>query len=105
MGEKTLCRSLLDVLPEGTTDSAHPADLLAHKGLQQALSSLRESYDIIILDGPEIDQYNESLIGGLADVTCFVCRSGKTSKAAVGEFEKMKAENHPVSPCLILNQI
>lgn len=105
MGEKTVCRHLLNILPAGISDSLHPADLLAHKGLQQALTSLRESYDIIILDGPEIDQYNESLIGGLADVTCFVCRSGKTSKAAIGEFEKMKAENHPVSSCLILNQI
>ena len=105
MGEKTVCRHLLDILPSGISDSIHPADLLAHKGLQQALTSLRESYDIIILDGPEIDQYNESLIGGLADVTCFVCRSGKTSKTAIGEFEKMKAESHPVSSCLILNQI
>ena len=105
MGEKTVCRHLLDILPSGISDSIHPADLLAHKGLQQALTSLRESYDIIILDGPEIDQYNESLIGGLADVTCFVCRSGKTSKTAIGEFEKMKAENNPVSSCLILNQI
>lgn len=103
-GEKTLCRSLLDVLPEGTADSAHPADLLAHKDLHQVLANLRESYDIIILDGPEIDQYNEALIGGLADVTCFVCCAGKTQKAAIEKLEKMKAENHLAAPCIVLNQ-
>lgn len=105
MGEKTVCRHLLDILPPGIPDSIHPADLLAHKGLQQALASLRESYDVIILDGPEIAPHNEALIGSLADVTCFVCRPGKTSKSAIEELEKMKADNRLASLCLILNQI
>ena len=105
MGEKTVCRHLLDILPPGIPDSIHPADLLAHKGLQQALASLRESYDIIILDGPEIGPHNEALIGSLADVTCFVCRPGKTSKSTIEELEKMKADNRQTSLCLMLNQI
>ena len=105
MGEKTLCRSLLDVLPEGTVPSSHPSDLLAHKDLRQVLANLRESYDIIILDGPEIDQYNEVLIGGLADVTCFVCRAGKTQKAAIENLNKLKADNHIATPCIVLNHI
>jgi len=105
MGEKTVCRHLLDILPPGIPDSIHPADLLAHKGLQQALASLRESYDVIILDGPEIAPHNKALIGSLADVTCFVCRPGKTSKSAIEELEKMKADNRLASLCLILNQI
>ena len=104
-GEKTVCRHLLDILPPGIPDSIHPADLLAHKGLQQALASLRESYDVIILDGPEIAPHNKALIGSLADVTCFVCRPGKTSKSAIEELEKMKADNRLASLCLILNQI
>lgn len=105
MGEKTLCRSLLDVLPEGTVPSSHPSDLLAHKDLRQVLANLRESYDIIILDGPEIDQYNEVLIGGLADVTCFVCRAGKTQKAAIENLNKLKADNHIATPCIVLNKV
>ena len=104
-GEKTLCRSLLDVLPEGTVASSHPADLLAHKDLHKVLANLRESYDIIILDGPENDQYNEALIGGLADVVCFVCRAGKTQKAAIEKLDKQKAENRLVTPCIVLNHI
>jgi Mrp family chromosome partitioning ATPase len=104
MGEKTLCRSLLDVLPEGTTDSAHPADLLARKDLHQALAKLQETYDVIILDGPELDLCNEPLIDSLADVTCFVCRAGKTQKAALERLDKLKAEDSHTAPCIVLNQ-
>jgi Mrp family chromosome partitioning ATPase len=102
MGEKTICRNLLEVLPAGTTDSPHPADLLANKSVHQALANLRETYDIIILDGPELDSYSEPLIGSMADVTCFVCRSGKTTKAAIGRLEKMNSDNHLSSTCIVL---
>lgn len=105
MGEKTIVRNLLELLPAGTTDSTHPADLLANKGIHQALTSLRETYDIIILDGPEMDSYNETLIGGLADVTCFVCRAGKTSKAAIESLDNLKKDNNFSSPCIVLNQL
>lgn len=105
MGEKTICRHLLEVLPAGSSGSLHPADLLAHKDLRQTLSSLRETYDIIILDGPELDPCNETLIDDLADVTCFVCRSGKTSKAAIESLDKLKKDNDLSSPCIVLNQI
>ena len=104
MGEKTICRNLLEVLPAGSTESTHPADLLARKDLHQTIASLRESYDIIILDGPEMDLYNETLIGGLADVTCFVCNAGKTPKASVESLEKLKNDNSQSSSCLVLNQ-
>ena len=104
-GEKTLCRSLLDVFPKGTVPSSHPSDLLAHKDLRQELANLREAYDIIILDGLEIDLYNEALIGGLADVVCFVCRAGKTQKASIEILDKMKAEKNRLAvPCIVLNQ-
>ena len=104
MGEKTICRHLLDVLPVGSTDAVHPADLLAHKDLRQSLASLKESYDIIILDGPEMDPGNETLIDGLADVTCFVCRAGKTTKAAVERLGKINSDHRQSSPCIVLNQ-
>ena len=104
MGEKTICRHLLDVLPVGSTDAVHPADLLAHKNLRQSLASLKESYDIIILDGPEMDPGNETLIDGLADVTCFVCRAGKTTKAAVERLGKINSDHRQSSPCIVLNQ-
>ena len=103
-GENTFCHHLLEILPSGSFSSTHPADLLAHKDLPQTLASLRETYDIIILDGPEVDPCNESLIGTLADVTCFVCRAGKTTKATIGRLEKMNSDNRQSSPCIVLNQ-
>ena len=103
-GENTFVCNLQEILPPGVNESIHPDDLLAHKGLHQKLASLREAYDVIILDGLEIDQYNEALIGGLADMTCFVCRPGKTPKAAIQSLEKLKKENHLSSCCIVLNQ-
>lgn len=103
--EKVFICKLDEILPFGVGNSIHPDDILAHKGLRQKLSNLRETYDIIIVDGPEIDQSNDVLIGGLADVICFVCRSGKTSKAAIEELDKMKAEKRLTSPCIILNLV
>ena len=103
MGEKTICRNLLEVLPAGSTESTHPADLLARKDLRQTLASLRETYDIIILDAPELDSCNETLIDGLADVICFVCSAGKTPKASVESLEKLKNDNSPSSLCVVLN--
>lgn len=104
MGKNTICRHLHDVLPR-STDSVHPADLLAHKDLRQTLASLRESYDIIILDGPELDSSNEPLINGLTDVTCFVCRAGKTTKAAIERLDVLKTDDRLTAPCLVLNQM
>lgn len=103
MGEKTLCRSLLEILPESVSGSTHPGDLLAHKGLHQELANLRETYDIIVLDGLELDSSNESLISGLADVTCFVCCPGKTTKAAIESLDKLKKDNKLSAPCIVLN--
>lgn len=103
IGEKAIVRNLLELLPAGATDSTHPADLLANKGIYQTLASLRETYDIIILDGPEMDQSNETLIGGLADVTCFVCRSGKTQKTAIESLDKLKKDNNLSTSCIVLN--
>jgi len=93
-----------DILPAEIVKSGHPADLMAHKSLNKILSSLRENYDIIILDGSAV-KFGDILIDGLADVTCFVCRAGKTSKEAIEELEKLKAENRLTSPCLVLNQL
>ena len=104
MGEKTLCRHIFDVLPGSTEAAVHPADLLAHKALRQTIANLRETYDIIILDGPELDPSNETLIDGLADVTCFICRVGKTQKDVIEKMDKMKTEKRLTALCIILNQ-
>lgn len=105
MGEKTIVCNLQEILPSGVDDSIHPDDLLAHKGLHQKMASLRDTYDIIILDGPEVNPYNESLIGTLADVTCFICHQGKTPKIVVQNLNKQKGDHCQSSLCIVLNHL
>ena len=104
IGENAVVCKLHEILPSGVDNSIHPDDLLAYKSLHHQLASLQEAYDIIILDGPEVDPYNEALIGGLADVICFVCRPEKTSKAAVQRLEILKKDNLLPSACIVLNK-
>ena len=94
-----------DILRAGVDGSVLPADILAHKSLRKVLANLRESYDIIVLDSPTVSDNYDVQMEGLGDLTCFVCRSGKTPKTAIEKLEKMKAENRLASPCIILNQI
>lgn len=94
----------LDLLPAGQAVNVHPADLIAYRDLLKVLACLRESYDIVILDSPAIGKYGDVLIDGLADATSFICRSGKTSKAAIEEVEKLNTENRLASSCIILNR-
>ena len=94
----------LDLLPAGQAVNVHPADLIAYRDLLKVLACLRESYDIVILDSPAIGKYGDVLIDGLADATSFVCRSGKTSKTAIEEVEKLNTENRLASSCIILNR-
>ena len=93
-----------DLLPTEIISSAHPADLFAHKNLHELLANLSETYDIVILDGPSAGEDNYTLMHGLADVTCFVCRSGKTLKTSIEKLDKMNAENSLASPCIVLIQ-
>lgn len=92
----------LDILPAGTDITAHPADMLGHKSLSQVLASLCDAYDFVILDSPAIGKYCDVLIDGLADVTCFVCKSGKTTKMSIEKLEGMKEDHRLSDPCLIL---
>ena len=94
----------LDLLPAGQAVNVHPADLIAYRDLLKVLACLRESYDIVILDSPAIGKYGDVLIDDLADATSFVCRSGKTSKTAIEEVEKLNTENRLASSCIILNR-
>ena len=88
----------LDILPAGIVNTTiHPADLLAHRSICQVMDSMREAYDIVILDCPAIGKYCDALIDGLADVTCFICKSGKTKKVSVEKLEGMKEDHRLIN--------
>lgn len=92
-----------DVLLAGQIPSVHPATLLAHDHLCRIIACLKEAYDFVILDMSAVGQYDEVLVDGLADVTCFVCRSGKTPKTAINHLNQLAAEARLMSPVMVLN--
>ena len=93
----------LDVLVPGRMPSVHPANLLAHENLLRAMSLLRDQYDFIVHDAPSVGQYDDALIDGLADVTCYVCRSGKTPKTAIDHLNELSDGNRLASPMILVN--
>ena len=93
----------LDVLVPGRMPSVHPANLLAHENLLKAMSLLRDQYDFIVHDAPSVGQYDDALIDGLADVTCYVCRSGKTPKTAIDHLNELSDGNRLASPMILVN--
>ena len=92
-----------DVLLAGQIPSVHPATLLAHDHLCRIIACLKDAYDFVILDMSAVGQYDEVLVDGLADVTCFVCRSGKTPKTAINHLNQLAAEARLMSPVMVLN--
>ena len=93
----------LDVLVPGRMPSVHPANLLAHENLIKALMLLKDKYDYIVLDSPAVGQYDDVLIDGLADMACYVCRSGKTPKTAIYKLNSLDEEKRLTNPIIIVN--
>jgi len=94
-----------DILLPGTIPSVHPANLLAHENLCQIIACLREVYDFIILDISSVGLYDEMLVDGLADTTCYVCRSGKTPKTSIIRLNQLADDNRLPSPNIVINHL
>lgn len=92
-----------DVLLAGQIPTVHPATLLAHDHLCRIIACLKEAYDFVIFDTSAVGQYDDVLVDGLADVTCFVCRSGKTLKTAINHLNQLAVEARLMSPVMVLN--
>jgi Mrp family chromosome partitioning ATPase len=93
----------LDVLVPGRMPAIHPANLLAHENLIKALMLLKDKYDYIVFDSSAVGQYDDVLIDGLADMTCYICRSGKTPKTAIYNLNTLDEEKRLTYPIIIVN--
>lgn len=90
-----------DILPAKNDRSIHPADILGHQDVAETVTSLKDQYDLVILDAPAIGAYSDAYeIAGLADMTCYICRTGKTPRQSID----VLSEGRLPSPCLILNR-
>ena len=93
----------LDVLPVGTIPP-NPTELLFSERLSALLKSMRDKYDLIVIDCPPIDIVADaSIINNLVDITVYVLRSGLLDKHMLPEVEKYYTEKRFTNMVLLLN--
>ena len=93
----------LDVLPVGTIPP-NPTELLFSERLSSLIKSMRDYYDIIVIDCPPIDIVADaSIINNLVDVTIYVLRSGLLDRHMLPEVEKYYVDKRFNNMVLLLN--
>ena len=71
----------LFILPGGTVPP-NPTELLARKGLEEAIEQLKQHFDYIVLDTAPVGMVTDTqLISRIADLTVYVCRADYTRKS------------------------
>lgn len=95
----------LSIMTSGTIPT-NPADLLASTSLDSVLKQLRERYDIVLIDSPELLSVTDAqLIAARCDGVVVVVKAGKTKKQqvtkAINRLDHVKAKLLGV----VLNQI
>lgn len=78
----------LDLLTSGTTTS-HPVELLGSLYMEQFLTNVSESYDVVFIDSPAVLEVTDTkLLGSYSDGVILVINQGKTSFEEVLEAKK-----------------
>ena len=73
--------SNLFILPGGAVPP-NPTELLARKGLEEAIEQLKKHFDYIVLDTAPVGMVTDTqLISRIADLTVYVCRADYTRKS------------------------
>ena len=93
----------MDILPVGTIPP-NPTELLFDERLKQAIDTVREQYDYVLIDCPPIELVADTqIIEKLADRTIFVIRAGLLERSMLVELEKIYEEKKYKNMSLILN--
>ncbi|MDO5394907.1 MAG: polysaccharide biosynthesis tyrosine autokinase [Bacteroidales bacterium] len=92
-----------DFIPTGTIPP-NPSELIYSNRLEALLKTLREDYDIVILDCPPIDIVADtSIINKWADLTLFVVRAGVLEREMLPVVESIYIEKKYNNMSVILN--
>jgi capsular exopolysaccharide synthesis family protein len=68
----------------------HPVNLLDSKRMKDLLSTLRERYDLIIIDTPPIISVTDAgILGAISDGVLMVIRAGRTQRGIVRHAEQL----------------
>ena len=78
----------LYILPSGPMPP-NPVELLGWPETRHLMASLKQSYDIIIIDTPSFNKGSDALlIGGLSDCAILLALKGKTTRESFGVVKK-----------------
>ena len=78
----------LDILTSGPKPP-NPLELLSWEDTRQLMTSLKEQYEVIIIDTPAFTKTADSLfIAGLCDASLIVAGKGQTKNTAFGQVKK-----------------
>lgn len=93
----------LYVLPGGTVPP-NPTELLTRDTLDKAIRVLKERFDYVILDTAPIGMVTDTLvIGRVADLSVYVCRSGYTHKGEYMLINELAEGGKLPDLCTIIN--
>lgn len=95
----------LFILPGGSIPP-NPTELVARQALDDAIETLKQHFDYVILDTAPIGMVTDTqLIARVADLSVYVCRSGYTVKSEFKLVNDLKNDNKLPHPCILLNGI
>ena len=83
----------LFILPGGAVPP-NPTELLARKGLEEAIEQLKQYFDYIVLDTAPVGMVTDTqLISRVADLTVYVCRADYTRKSEFALVNELATTN------------
>ena len=83
----------LFILPGGAVPP-NPTELLARKGLDEAIEQLKQYFDYVVLDTAPVGMVTDTqLISRIADLTVYVCRADYTRKSEFSLVNELAATN------------
>ena len=95
----------LYVLPGGAVPP-NPTELVARKSLEQAIDTLKQHFDYIILDTAPVGLVTDTrLIARVADISVYVCRADYTHKSDFELVNELEQEKKLPNLCVLINGI
>ena len=90
-------------IPVGTIPP-NPTELLFDDRLQKAIHTLKQQYDVVLIDCPPVELVADTqIIEKLADRTIFVVRAGLLERSMLPELENIYREKKYKNMSVILN--
>lgn len=95
----------LSLIPAGSLPD-DPAELLASAQMESLLTTARDAYDLIILDGPPVLGLADAIIlASLADATLLTVRAESTRMGTLSNALKRLNQSHANLSGILLNQV